>query len=115
MIEQYQELRDNSTSEEALTILNELALNPQLSQRELAKKIGISLGKTNYLIQELAKKGLVKIKNFSHKDHKLKRISYILTPKGFREKTELTLHFLKRKEEEYNNLRKEWKRLSGST
>ena len=90
-------------------ILKELSINPQLTQRDIAQKIGISLGKTNYLIKELAKKGLVKIKNLSSKDHKLKRITYILTPKGFKEKSELTLHFLKRKQQEYESLRQEWK------
>ena len=114
MIEQNQRPRENSNTEEALLILKELSTDPQLTQRDLSQKIGISLGKTNYLIKELAKKGLVKIKNFSHKDHKLKRISYILTPKGIKEKTELTLHFLKRKEEEYNQLRREWELLNSS-
>jgi len=105
MVEQPQKPQDNSNSEDALFILKELSSNPQLTQRDLSQKIGISLGKTNYLIRELAKKGLLKIINFSHKDHKLKRISYILTPQGFKEKADLTLHFLKRKQEEYESLR----------
>ena len=100
--------------EDILNILRILSSNDSLTQRDLSNHLGISLGKTNYLIKELAKKGLVKIKNFSHKNHKLKRISYILTHKGFKEKTELTLHFLKRKEEEYNKLRREWETLSSS-
>jgi len=108
MIEQTQKPKDTSKSEEALFILKKLVSNPELTQRELAKEIGISLGKTNYLVRELAKKGLVKIGNFSKKDHKLKRISYMLTSQGLREKTELTLYFLKRKQKEYENLKREW-------
>ena len=111
MIEQRQKLTDSSNSEEALFILRELSSDPHLTQRRLAQKIDISLGKTNYLIRELAKKGLVKIKRFSHNDHKLKRISYILTPQGLKEKTELTLHFLKRKRQEYEELKREYKDL----
>ena len=53
-------------------------------------------------------------RDLSHKNHKLNRISYILTTKGFKEKTELTLHFLKRKQEEYENLRREWENLEGA-
>ena len=111
MVEQSQNPPLNSNSEDALGLLRELSSNGQLSQRDLAKKIGISLGKTNYLIRELTKKGLIKIKNFSHKDHKLRRISYILTPQGIKEKTELTLHFLKRKQQEYEVLKREWDKL----
>ena len=107
MIEQSQRLTDSSNSEEALLILREISSDPHLTQRKLAQKIGISLGKTNYLIKELAKKGLVKIKRFSHNEHKLKRISYILTPQGLKEKTELTRHFLKRKQQEYEELKRE--------
>ena len=108
MNEQIRKQKNNSNTEDSLSILKELASDSRLTQRDLAKKIGISLGKTNYLIKELAKKGLVKIRNFSHKDDKLNRIAYILTPKGLKEKTELTLHFLQRKQEEYEALRREW-------
>ena len=97
MIEQRQKLTDNSNSEEALFILRELSSDPHLTQRKLAQKIDISLGKTNYLIKELAKKGLVKIKRFSHNDNKLKRISYILTPQGLKEKNRAYPVFLKEK------------------
>ncbi|MBU1871417.1 MAG: MarR family EPS-associated transcriptional regulator, partial [Candidatus Omnitrophica bacterium] len=108
MIEQPQKPQDNSNSEDALFILKELSSNSQLTQRDLSQKIGISLGKTNYIIRELAKKGLLKIINFSHKDQKLKRISYILTPQGLKEKIDLTLHFLQAKQQEYEDLKREW-------
>ena len=114
MVEQNRKVRNNPNSEETLIILKEFSLNSQLTQRDLAQKIGISLGKTNYLIKELTKKGLVKIKNFSQSDHKLNRISYILTPQGLKEKAGLTLHFLNRKQQEYENLRREWENLEGT-
>lgn len=103
-----------SLREDIFNILRILSSDGSPTQRDLSNHLGFSLGKTNYLIKELIKKGLVKIKTFSHKNHKLNRISYILTPKGLREKAELTLHFLKRKEAEYNKLRKEWERLGSS-
>ena len=103
---------EHTLKEDILNILRILSTNDSPTQRDLSTHLGFSLGKTNYLIKELAKKGLVKIKNFSKVNHKLNRISYILTPKGLKERTELTLHFLNRKQQEYENLRKEWKGLS---
>lgn len=104
---------EHTLKEDILNILRILSLNDSPTQRDLSTHLGFSLGKTNYLIKELAKKGLVKIKNFSKANHKLNRISYILTPKGLKERTELTLHFLNRKQQEYENLRKEWENLEG--
>lgn len=106
---------EHHIKEDVLRILCILSSNSNLTQRDLSSHLGFSLGKTNYLIKELAKKGLVKVKNFSHKNHKLKRISYILTSEGLKEKTELTLHFLKRKQREYENLRKEWENSEGTS
>ena len=111
MIEQNQKHKDNSNGEHALRILRELSCDGKLTQRGLAKKADISLGKTNYLIKELTKKGLVKMKNFYESDRKLTKVSYILTPQGFKEKSALILHFLKRKQKEYENLRREWENL----
>ncbi len=103
-----------SLREDIFNILRILSSDSSPTQRDLSSHLGFSLGKTNYLIKEVSKKGLVKIKNFSHKNHKLKRISYILTPKGLREKAELTFHFLQRKQREYENLRREWENLEGT-
>ena len=69
-------MNEHLLREDILNILRILSSNDNTTQRDLSTHLGISLGKTNYLIKELAKKGLVKIKNFSHKDHKLNRISY---------------------------------------
>lgn len=95
--------------EEAFRVLSELHNFLHLTQRELSKSLNISLGKTNYLIQQLIKKGIVKMKSFSHNPGKIKKMQYILTPKGAKEKTKLTYHFLKRKEAEFNKLKDEWK------
>ena len=108
-------MNEHPLREDIFNILRILSSKDSPTQRDLSNHLGFSLGKTNYLIRELAKKGLVKIKNFSHKDHKLSRISYNLTSKGLRQKTELTLLFLKKKEQEYENLRREWEDLQRSS
>ncbi len=95
-------------SEEAFTLLSELHKNPSLTQRQISSKLDISLGKTNYLLKELTKKGIIKTYKFSKKSGKIKRIGYILTPKGIKARAKLTYHFLKRKEVEYNRLKEEW-------
>ena len=99
--------------EDIFHILRLISSKPDLTQRDLSGNLGISLGKTNYLLRKLIKKGLIKAKNFSHRPGKIKKISYILTPKGFKEKIHLTYHFLKRAEAEYNYLKQEWERLKG--
>ena len=76
------------------------------TQRGLAAELGFSLGKLNYCLKELKKKGLVKIKNFKNNKNKLNYI-YILTPKGIAHKTNLTFIFMKRKMQEYEDLKKE--------
>jgi len=89
-----------------LIILRTLENSPDLTQRQLADKLGLSLGKTNYLIRALIGKGLLKIQNFRKSNNKIAYL-YFLTPKGIAEKTVLTNYFLQRKSEEYNNLKKE--------
>ena len=80
---------------------------PELSQRELAKDLGFSLGKLNYCLKALKNKGLVKIRNFSKKSEKISNIKYILTPKGIIERTKLTVNFMKKKMEENDELKRE--------
>ena len=87
-------------------ILRKIQNKPEYSQRELAKDLGFSLGKLNYCLKELQKKGLVKIQNFSKNTRKLNYL-YILTPKGITAKTKLTINFMKRKMKEYDELKKE--------
>ncbi len=99
--------------EEALSVIKEIETNPATTQRAVSKKLGISLGKTNYLLKELIAKGLVKGESFSANPGKLKKISYLLTSKGFEEKLRLTQHFLKKKEAEYRFLKEEWEKVNG--
>jgi len=92
--------------EDNLHVLRKLRKKPEFSQRELAKELNFSLGKLNYCLKSLQKKGLIKIKNFKKNPKKMSYL-YILTPKGISEKTKLTLNFMKRKMEEYEELKKE--------
>jgi|TARA_Y100000294_G_scaffold161696_1_gene166299 EPS-associated MarR family transcriptional regulator len=87
-------------------VLRKIQKKPNSSQRQLAKELDFSLGKLNYCLKALQSKGFVKIKNFSKNPNKLNYF-YILTPKGLAEKTKLTLNFMKRKMEEYDELKKE--------
>jgi EPS-associated MarR family transcriptional regulator len=97
--------------EEVLHLFREIEASPEINQRTLSAKLGISLGKTNYLLQELIKKGLIKVKNFTNNPGKLRKISYILTKEGFEHRVKLAQHFLKRKEEEYSRIKKEFDHL----
>ena len=85
--------------------------NPEISQREIAAELGISLGKTNYCLRALTEKGFVKARNFRRSTNKMRYI-YQLTPKGLEHKARLTLAFLDRKQREYEALRREIEALS---
>jgi EPS-associated MarR family transcriptional regulator len=88
-----------------LAVLRLLAQQPQLSQRELSQALGLSLGKTHYVLHALLDKGLVKARNFRRSDRKL-AYAYVLTPGGLREKMKLTRSFLQRKEAEFESLKR---------
>ncbi|MBU1121400.1 MAG: MarR family EPS-associated transcriptional regulator [Candidatus Omnitrophota bacterium] len=100
-----------SEQEETLSLLSELHGSSHLTQRDLALKLNVSLGKTNYLIKQLMTKGLIKARNFSNNPGKFKKVKYILTQEGFKEKFRLTYYFLKRKESEYRRIKEEWEQL----
>ncbi len=87
-------------------LLRLIEANPSIQQREMAKAMGVSLGKANYCLQALVQKGLVKMDNFRRSDNKL-AYSYLLTPSGIEEKTRLTVNFLKNKLAEYEVIRNE--------
>ena len=89
-------------------ILRKIQNKPESTQRELAEELGFSLGKLNYCLKALKTKGLIKINNFTRNPNKINYI-YVLTPKGITEKTQLTLNFMKKKMEEYDELKKEIK------
>ena len=97
-------MKDN---QDYLDVLRKVNSNPNSSQRTLAKELGFSLGKLNYCLQALKKKGLIKIKNFKKQKNKFNYFRYVITPKGISERTKLTLNFMKRKMREYDELKKE--------
>ena len=93
-------------NQDNLDLLRKISKQPKVSQRILADELGFSLGKLNYCLNALKEKGLVKIKNFKSNPNKI-GYAYILTPKGIKQKTKLTINFMKRKMKEYDELKKE--------
>ena len=91
-----------NNSEEELEILRKIEENPNLTQRQIADHLGLSLGKINYLIKALLEKGVVKVDNFKRSDNKLGYL-YLLTPEGVERKRKLTLLFIQRKSENLIN------------
>jgi EPS-associated MarR family transcriptional regulator len=87
-----------------LAILRQLSERPEQSQRELARALGLSLGKTNYCLHALIEKGWIKARNFRNSSNKL-AYAYALTPSGLRAKARATIAFLDRKQREFENLR----------
>ena len=92
---------------EYFEILRKIKKTPDASQRELAEELGFSLGKLNYCLKALQKKGFVKLQNFQKKNNKISYLQYVITPKGISERTKLTLNFMKRKMREYDELKNE--------
>tara|TARA_B100000674_G_C37204736_1_gene629915 strand:- start:24 stop:356 length:333 start_codon:yes stop_codon:yes gene_type:complete len=101
-----QYMNKKKENQDHFDVMREIQKQPQTSQRDLAEQLGFSLGKLNYCLKALQQKGLIKIKNFEKNPNKLNYI-YVLTPKGIAEKTRLTINFMKRKMEEYDELKKE--------
>ena len=99
--------------EETLQVIREVHNNSSLNQRILSQKLNISLGKTNYLLKELVKKGFIKILSFSKNPEKAKKLKYILTHQGIEEKIKLTGYFIEVKEYEFNKLKKEYEKYIG--
>ena len=88
-------------------VLRKIQKTPRSSQRELAEQLGFSLGKLNYCLKSLQKKGLVKLQNFQKKTNKISYLRYVITSKGISRRTKLTINFMKRKMKEYDELKKE--------
>ncbi len=95
-------------------VMRLLQENPDLTQRELAQKLGVSVGGLNYCLKALMEKGLVKMQNFQQSKNKFGYV-YVLTPRGISEKAALTNRFLKRKMEEYDALKAEIELLKKDT
>ncbi len=91
-------------------LLRLIEAQPEASQRQLARETGISLGKVNYCLKALLRKGVIKVQNFSRSDNK-RAYAYYLTPEGMHVKARLTREFFRRVEAEYEELRREVERL----
>ena len=89
-----------------LDLLRRLESNPEYTQRDLSREMGVSLGKVNFCMKKLTEKGWVKLKNFSRSSNKLGYM-YLLTPQGIEQKARLTTSFLKTKLEEFEILKDE--------
>ena len=96
---------NESISEELLELMHILQENPNISQRQLAKEIGLSIGKVNYCLKALIDIGFVKVDIFKNSKKKIK-YAYILTPKGIKQKIIIAEQFIEKKIEEYEKLKK---------
>ena len=111
-LQNFKEHLNMSTEESYLQVLRILQLNPELNQRGLARKLGVSLGKINYCLKALLGRGFIKVQNFQNSSNKL-AYAYFLTPDGISAKAELTALFLRRKIAEYEALDCEIELLKG--
>jgi EPS-associated MarR family transcriptional regulator len=98
-----------SNDQDHLNILRKIESPNKFTQRILATKLGFSLGKLNYCLKNLKQKGLIKISRFEKSKNKLNYI-YILTPRGIKARTRLTINYMKLKMKEYDQLKKELKK-----
>ena len=98
-----QAMSDQTTSYD---LLKTLEANPSLSQRDLSKRLGVSLGKVNFCLNALIEKGCLKVNNFRNSENKL-AYAYLLTPRGVEQKARMTVEFLQIKVHEYERLRTE--------
>jgi EPS-associated MarR family transcriptional regulator len=95
-------------------VLRAIHANPSLSQRELSKELGISLGKANYCVKALLEQGWIKSRNFKNSNNKI-AYTYLLTPKGIEQKLTLTMAFLKARQQEFEVLSREIQQLKQET
>ena len=89
-----------------LKVLRQVEANPEITQRELAKQLGVSLGKVNYCLKALIDRGWIKVNNFRSSQRK-SAYAYLLTPSGVEQKAKITLRFLKLRMKEYEQIREE--------
>ena len=93
-------------NQDYLNLLRKIKKSPKSSQRELAEELGFSLGKLNYCLKYLKQHGLIKIKRFRRSKNKLNYM-YVLTPRGMKARTQLTIDYMRQKMREYDELKKE--------
>jgi len=102
---------ESSRAEEIhFRVLRLLEARPQLTQRQLAQELGISLGKANYCVKAMLEKGWIKVNNFKNSHNKI-AYAYLLTPAGFEKRAKMTVRFLKRKMAEFESLEREIEQL----
>lgn len=89
-----------------LKVLREIEANPEITQRELAQQLGVSLGKVNYCLKALIDKGWVKVNNFKSSENKA-AYAYLLTPSGLEEKARITVRFLRQRIRDYERIKRE--------
>lgn len=109
--ERYNKYQYMKNEQDQFEVLRKIQFKPNLSQRKLAEQLGFSLGKLNYCLKELQKKGFVKMKNFNKRVNKIRYLRYLVTPKGILLRTKLTISFMKKKMIEYDQLKKELKEI----
>jgi len=103
-------MNPNFEQEVRYRILKILSTEPHISQREMSRRMGISLGKTNYVLSVLAEKGIIKIKRLKNAHQKIPYV-YHLTPRGLEQKAKITARFLKRKLSEYEEIKTQLKEI----
>ena len=96
----------NQATDTHLKVLRSIEENPEITQRELAQKLGVSLGKVNYCLKALIDRGWIKANNFKRSNNKAS-YAYLLTPRGIEEKAKITVHFLKQRIREYEQIKRE--------
>tara|TARA_B110000858_G_C17350424_1_gene270719 strand:+ start:25 stop:393 length:369 start_codon:yes stop_codon:yes gene_type:complete len=96
--------QSNKNKDDDIYMLRYLEKKQEVSQREIAQHLGISLGKVNFILNALVEKGIIKAKNFKNNKNK-RAYAYFLTSEGIKEKAKMTLGFFKRKNDEYDNLK----------
>ena len=105
-----QYMNKDKDNQDHFNLMREIQKRPKTSQRDMAEQLGFSLGKLNYCLKELQKKGFVKLQNFQKQSNKIKYLQYVITPKGISERTKLTINFMKKKLKEYDELKRELKK-----
>ena len=100
--------KSTKNNQDQLNVMRKIGKNPNFTQRDLAEQLGFSLGKLNYCLRELKVKGFIKMNNFKKSKNKMK-YTYILNPSGIVAKTKLAINFMKRKMQEYDELKREVK------
>ena len=105
-------MNEHLFKDEILHLIREIDSCPYITQRALSSKLGISLGKTNYLLKELARNDYIQAQVVSDNSGKLRKVKYIITRKGFEEKARLTALIFEKTRKEYEILKKEFQDLA---